>query len=94
MRKNKGLNPNLMPVFTNKIESKSTAMQYAIDVTTTYDEDGHKTFNLDLAKKVFDFICQNVDLPDVPNGLFGNWEKIENLKEQVSEKLLNTEKSE
>lgn len=80
----KKINPNLMPVFTNKIESKSTAMQYAIDVTTTYDEDGHKTFNLDLAKKVFDFICQNVDLPDVPKGLFdGMDEKIKELKEQI-----------
>lgn len=90
----KGINPNLMPVFTQKIESKSTAIQYAIDTTVTFDEDGNKKINFDKAKEVFDFICQNVELPDVPNGLFGNWEKIENLKEQVSEKLLNTEKSE
>lgn len=77
-----------MPVFTQKIESKSTAIQYAIDTTVTFDEDGNKKINFDKAKEVFDFICQNVDLPDVPKGLFDNMDvNIEKLKEQIRGKL-------
>ena len=91
----KGINPNFMPIFTQKIESKSTAIQYAIDTTVTFDEDGNKKINFDKAKEVFDFICQNVDLPDVPNGLFDNMdEKIKELKEQIGEKLSDTESCE
>ena len=48
----KGINPNLMPIFTQKIESKSTAIQYALDVTAAYDENGIKKFHFDKAKEV------------------------------------------
>ena len=50
------------------VNSKATAMQYALDSTATY-ENGQKVLHTDKAKEIFDFICANVKLPDVPKGL-------------------------
>ena len=47
--------------------SKAEAIQFAIEFTTSSSMDGRKV-ELDAAKELFDFICKNVELPDVrPN---------------------------
>lgn len=68
MEEKKGIDPNLMSIFGKPIDSKATAMQYALDSTATY-ENGNKVLHTDKAKEIFDFICANVDLPNVPKGL-------------------------
>lgn len=50
---------------TNAIASKADALQYAINTTATYGESG-VTVNYEEAQKLFDFINENVQLPDVP----------------------------
>ena len=62
----RGIDPALLSAFFERpIESKATAMQYALDSTATY-ENGQKVLHTDKAKDIFDFICANVELPDVP----------------------------
>ena len=52
----------------NKFESKSEALKFAIEFTADYTEDGTRKANLTAAQELFDFICKNVELPDVrPN---------------------------
>lgn len=45
------------------IRTKADAMKYALESTATMVE-GAMKFNLDEAKKVFDFYCENVKLMD------------------------------
>lgn len=55
-----------MPTMRN-FNSKSEAIQFAIEFTASSSMGGHKV-ELDAAQKLFDFICKNVELPDVrPN---------------------------
>ena len=71
----RGIDPNLMSIFSTPIDSKATAMQYALDSTATY-KNGKKFLHTDKAKEIFDFICENVELPDVPLGaIFGQLNK-------------------
>lgn len=47
--------------------SKAEAIQFAIEFTASSSMGGHKV-ELNAAKELFDFICKNVELPDVrPN---------------------------
>ena len=48
----------------NSIHTKADAIKFAIETTTTRKEDGNCEFNEKKAKKVFDFICTNVELVD------------------------------
>ena len=45
--------------------SKAGAMSFAILMSSFLGEDGTKKVNYDEAKKLFDFITENVALPDV-----------------------------
>ena len=45
------------------IRTKADAMKYALEMTGTM-EDGAMKYNLEEAKKVFDFYCENVKLMD------------------------------
>lgn len=49
----------------NTIASKADALQYAINTTATYGDNG-VTVNYEEAQKLFDLINSNVQLPDVP----------------------------
>lgn len=40
--------------------SKAGAMQFSINLTSTYDINGTVTVNYEEAKKLYDFICENV----------------------------------
>lgn len=77
----RGIDPKLLSAFFERpIESKATALQYALDSTATY-ENGQKVLHTDKAKEIFDFICENVNLPDVPKGLMDGLD--ETLKKNV-----------
>lgn len=47
--------------------SKAQAITFALNLCSSYNEKtGVKRIDIKRAKKVFDFIITNVDLPDVP----------------------------
>lgn len=47
--------------------SKAEALQFALEFTASSSMGGHKV-ELEAAKELYDFICKNVELPDVrPN---------------------------
>lgn len=49
----------------SRLSSKAGAMEFAIAINTTSDERGRAVVNYREAKRLFDFICRNVKLPDV-----------------------------
>lgn len=52
----------------NDLQSKADAIKYAIEFTEIVELHGSNKVNYDAAQELFDFICKNVDLPDVrPN---------------------------
>lgn len=52
----------------NNFQSKAEALKYAIEFTEIVELHGSKKVNYDAAQELFDFICKNVNLPDVkPN---------------------------
>ncbi len=51
----------------NNFQSKAEALQFAIEFTASASMGGRKA-DLEAAKELYDFICKNVNLPDVrPN---------------------------
>ncbi len=52
----------------NDLQSKADAIKYAIEFTEIVEPHGSNRVNYDAAQELFDFICKNVNLPDVkPN---------------------------
>ena len=52
----------------NDLQSKADAIKYAIEFTEIVELHGSNKVNYDAAQELFDFICKNVNLPDVrPN---------------------------
>lgn len=52
----------------NDLRSKADAIKYAIEFTEIVELHGSNRVNYDAAQELFDFICKNVNLPDVrPN---------------------------
>ena len=45
--------------------SKAGAMSFALVMSLSVSENGDKVVDYEKAKKLFDFICENVNLPDV-----------------------------
>lgn len=59
-------------------QSKADALHYAIEFTATLDCAGRRKADYEAAQELYDFICGNVQLPDVtPNPLE---ELVQNLK--------------
>ena len=55
-----------MPTMRN-FQSKAEALQFAIEFTASSSMGGRKV-EIEAAKELYDFICKNVELPDVrPN---------------------------
>lgn len=52
-----------MPTMRN-FQSKAEALQFAIEFTASASMGGRKV-ELEAAKELYDFICKNVELPDV-----------------------------
>lgn len=53
----------------SRLSSKAGAMEFAIMMNTASDERGRAVVNYREAKRLFDFICRNVKLPDVGRDL-------------------------
>ena len=71
-----------MPTMRN-FDSKAEAIQFAIEFTASTSMGGRKA-DLDAAKELFDFICENVSLPDVkPNPADGLIEYAKKYIEQL-----------
>lgn len=52
----------------NDLQSKADAIKYAIEFTEIVELHGPNKVNYNAAQELFDFICKNVELPDVrPN---------------------------
>ena len=52
----------------NSFQSKADAIKYAIEFTEIVELHGSNRVNYEAAQELFDFICKNVNLPDVrPN---------------------------
>lgn len=49
----------------SRLSSKAGAMEFAIVMNTNHDEQGRVDIDYKEAKRLFDFICRNVKLPDV-----------------------------
>jgi hypothetical protein len=49
----------------NDLQSKADAIKYAIEFTEIVELHGSNKVNYDAAQELFDFICKNVELPDV-----------------------------
>lgn len=66
----------------NNFQSKAEAIQFAIEFTASASMGGRKA-DLEAAKELYDFICKNVELPDVrPNPADG---LVEFAKEYIEE---------
>lgn len=50
----------------SRLSSKAGAMEFTIVMNTTSDEKGRAVVNYKEVKRMFDFICRNVKLPDLP----------------------------
>ena len=50
--------------------SKAGAMSFAILMSSSLGENGTRQVNYDEAKKLFDFITENVALPDVEKDIY------------------------
>lgn len=71
------------------LKNKAEALKYAIEFTST-GEYPNRQYNIKKAKELFDFICENVQLPDVEtdqlsNSLIGFTSLIEKLSKKDEE---------
>lgn len=55
--------PSMMSVLSRPVDSKATAMQYALETTATFTESG-KIFNYEKAMEVYRMFVDNIDLPE------------------------------
>ena len=77
----------------SSLKSKAEALKYAIEFTST-GEYPNRQYNMKKAKELFDFICENVKLPDIEvdqlsNSLIGfisSMEKLNNKKAETQDK--------
>lgn len=76
------------------LKSKAEALKYAIEFTST-GEYPNRQYNMKKAKELFDFICENVQLPDVEtdqlsnslNGFISLMEKLNKKDEETKDKV-------
>ena len=79
----------------NNFQSKAEALKYAIEFTETVNISEPNTVNYEAAQELFNFICKNVELPDVkPNPADGlvefakeYIEKLAKVKSECNEQL-------
>lgn len=65
-----GLNGGTTYTSIQNFQSKADALHYAIEFTATSACDGSRKADYGAAQELYDFICKNVQLPDVtPNPL-------------------------
>lgn len=54
-----------LPATMNGFKSKADALKFAIEFTVGCDASINRVPNYNAAQELFDFICKNVNLPDV-----------------------------
>lgn len=65
-----GFNGGTTYTSLQNFQSKADALHYAIEFTATLACDGGRKAEYEAAQELYDFICKNVQLPDVtPNPL-------------------------
>lgn len=65
-----GFNGGTTYTSLQNFQSKADALHYAIEFTATLACDGGRKADYEAAQELYDFICRNVQLPDVtPNPL-------------------------
>lgn len=65
-----GFNGGTTYTSIQNFQSKADALHYAIEFTATLACDGGRKAEYEAAQELYDFICKNVQLPDVtPNPL-------------------------
>lgn len=65
-----GFNGGTTYTSLQNFQSKADALHYAIEFTATLACDGSRKADYEAAQELYDFICKNVQLPDVtPNPL-------------------------
>ena len=75
----------------SSLKSKADALKYAIEFTST-GEYPNRVPDLTKAKELFDFICENVQLPDVETDQLSNsLNGFTSLMEKLSEKSKETQ---
>lgn len=75
----------------NDLQSKADAIKYAVEFTEIVELHGSNRVNYDAAQELFDFICKNVNLPDVkPNPADG---LVEFAKEYIEKLAKDKEKA-
>lgn len=63
-----GFNGSVLSSSMQSFQSKADALHYAIEFTATLDCAGCRKADYEAAQELYDFICRNVQLPDVtPN---------------------------
>ena len=73
------------------LKSKAEALKYAIEFTST-GEYPNRQYNMRKAKELFDFICENVQLPDVETDQLSNsLNGFTSMMERLSEKKKETQ---
>lgn len=76
------------------LKSKAEALKYAIEFTST-GEYPNRQYNMKKAKELFDFICENVKLPDVEvDQLSNSLSGFTSLMEKLSKKDEKTQDKE
>lgn len=67
---------SLCGIYTPSFKSKADLMKYSLETTAKKTKFGTFVgFNLEKAKKLFDFVTENVSLPDVEPQLGGDFFK-------------------
>ena len=78
----------------SSLKSKAEALKYAIEFTST-GEYPNRQYNMKKAKELFDFICENVKLPDVEvDQLSNSLSGFTSLMEKLSKKDEKTQDKE
>ena len=80
----------------SRLSSKAGAMEFAIVMNTTQDENSRAVVDYREAKRLFDFICRNVKLPEVGRDSMDNLSEgyvklMEVLAKEVDKKDLKKE---
>ena len=71
----------------NDLQSKADAIKYAIEFTEIVELDGPNKVDYEAAQELFNFICKNVNLPDVkPNPADGLVEFAKKYIEELANK--------
>jgi hypothetical protein len=72
----------------NGFTSKADALKFAIEFTATFSLDLTRKANTEQAKELYDFICKNVELPEITTPQWdGVIQRVDDIAKMVQEYL-------